>query len=294
MIAPRGGLLSIVPACLPVYSGSAMARKGQSRFRFLIKPDLIGSNGWLALRGDLLLPDADAETQKRDLARRFSATQVWFSDLDDFDSRSPAKLIAMRAVGAGHWNPAYMRWALGTLLLFLRFGKKTGESMGWKRYYDSFLKRDTGEDWLKEEAFQFIDRLLTPEKIARLLFPGVQEFYAAFVAEKYLVTRNLERIAYRYARVLPYTGYFHEVQDKAAVVEAFLKARPDVRRYGTGGDSAEDACAADALEFHHRKGTIEKPLCLFRADRPFAFNGSFNIAVGRNRAGLAEILAAYR
>jgi hypothetical protein len=266
----------------------------QGGIRFLIKPDILGTNGWLALREDLLLSGAGAEAQKRDLARRFAATQVWFADLDDFDSRSPAKIIAMHAVGAGHLRPAYLRWALRTLLLFLRHGRKRGESMSWKLYYDAFLKRNAGGDWLKDEAFRFIDRLLTPEKVSDLLYPAVREFYAAFGAEKYLVTRNLERIAYRYSKVLPYAGYFHEVPDKAALIESFLKARPEVKRYGSGGDSAEDGLAADLLDFYHRRGAIEKPLCLFRADRPGAFHGSFNVFVGKNRSGLSGILAAYR
>jgi hypothetical protein len=109
-----------------VYIGTCMAHGKRDSIRFLIRPDLTGSNGWLALRGDLLLPGADDEEQKRDLARRFARTQVWFSDLDDFDSRSPSKIMAMSAAGAGHLNPAYLRWVLEILLLFCRFGKKRG------------------------------------------------------------------------------------------------------------------------------------------------------------------------
>ena len=35
------------------------------------------------------------DDQKRQLARRFAAIEVEFSDLDDSDTRSPAKIIAM-------------------------------------------------------------------------------------------------------------------------------------------------------------------------------------------------------
>jgi hypothetical protein len=227
-----------------------------------------------------------------DLARRFATVQVWFSDLDDFDSRSPAKIIAMNAVGAGRLNPAYLRWLVETVLLFCRYGKKRGESLGWRRYYDTFLKLDAEHDWLKSEAFEFIERLLTPESISRLLYPSVREFYAGFGAEKYLVTRNLERIAYRYSKVLPYSGYFHEVSDKAAVVQRFIDLRPELRFFGSGGDSAEDEDAAELLDFHYRKGRIEKPLCLFRAGFPLSLNRAFNIYVGKNRGGLASLLAA--
>jgi hypothetical protein len=270
-----------------------MTRKAPNGIRYLIEPDLLGNNGWLAVREGLLPPGADTEAAKGHIARRFAAMQVWFADLDDFDTRSPAKGIAMRAVGVGHWNLSYMRWAVRTLLLFARFGRKRGEVLSWKLYYDSFLKRDAGKDWLKEEAFRFIDGFLTPARVEGLLYPAVREFYDSFGAQKYLVTRNLERIAYRYSKVLPYAGYFHEVRSKGALVKAFLKAHPEVRSCGSGGDSTEDESAADMLEFYHKKGEIEKPLCLFRAQRPGAFNGSFNLFVGKNRSGLAGILKAY-
>jgi len=258
-----------------------MAPRRRDRVEFIIRPNLTGTNGWLALRRDLC-PD--------ELPRRFAAIQVWFSDLDDFDSRSPAKIIAMKAVGAGYLNPAYYRWMLGTLLLFCRYGKKRGEAMGWQRYYESFLKRDAEHDWLKEEAFRFIDALLTPESVSSLLYPSVRDFYTLFAAEKYLVTRNLERIAYRYSKVLPYAGYFHEVKDKAALVERFIRERPGIRFYGSGGDSVEDEGAAEILDFYYRVGRIEKPLSLFRADSPHRLNRAFNIYVGKDRGGLARFL----
>jgi hypothetical protein len=267
-----------------------MARRKSDGVRFLIKPNPIGSNGWLAIREDLQGEGLGVEEQGRDLARRFAAIQVWFSDLDDFDSRSPAKIIARRAVGAGYLNPAYIRWALETLRLVCRYGLKRGEAISWKRYYDAFLKREAGQDWLNEEAYRFIDRLLAPGSISRLLYPAVREFYSGFGAEKYLVTRNLERIAYRYSRALPYSGYYHEVRDKAAVVEAFIESRPEVKRYGSGGDSDEDGSVADLLDFRYRRGDIEKPLCLFRAGSPFALDRAFNVYVGKDRRGLASIL----
>ena len=275
-----------------LYSCYIMIKTRQDHVRFLIKPNLIGSNGWLALREDLALEGAETAEQGRDLARRFTAIEVWFSDLDDFDTRSPAKIIAMNAVGAGGWNLAYARWILKTICLFFRYGKKRAEAMSWKLYYDAFLKRDAEGDWLKEEAFQFIDALLTPARISDLLYPSVLEFYASFGAEKYLVTRNLERIAYRYSKVLPYSGYFHEVRDKALVVEAFIKSHPGLRLYGVGGDSSEDQEAAEVLDSYFRKGEIEKPICLFRAASPFALNSSFNVYVGKDRSGLTSILAA--
>ena len=268
-------------------------KSDHGKIRFLIQPNPIGSNAWLALREDLIVEGGIAENF-RCLARRFEDIQVWFSDLDDFDTHSPAKIIAMKGVGAGRLNPAYALWAVQTILLFCRYGKKRAEAMSWKRYYDAFLKRAKDEDWLKDEAFRFIDELLTPEGIARLLFPAVPEFYAAFKAEKYLVTRNLERIAYRYSRVLPYSAYFHEVKDKAAIVESFLVSRPDTVRYGLGGDSEEDAEAAAVLEFYHRVGKIEKPLCLCRASYPLPLDRTFNIFVGKDRSGLSGVLSTQR
>jgi len=268
-----------------------MPRAREGKVRFLVKPDLRGSAGWLAFREGLVPRGADAAQAARGLAERFSAIQVWFSDLDDFDTRSPAKIIALRAVGAGHLNPAYARWVLRTLICVLRNGWKRAQAICWKRYYEAFLKEKAEGDWLKDEAFRFVDELLDRASIEALLYPGVADFYRRFGAEKYLVTRNLERIAFRYSKVLPYTAYFHEVEDKAALVEAFVESRPDVRRYGLGGDSEEDARAADALEALHRKGRIDMPVCLFRAPSPFALDKAFNLFVGKDRSALARVLA---
>jgi hypothetical protein len=261
------------------------------RVRFVIRPNLTGTNGWLALREDLSVGEPRSAEQRGDLARRFESIQVWFSDLDDFDSRSPAKIIAMKAIGAGRSNPAYIRWLFETLMLFCRYGRKRGEAMSWRLYYENFLKAEPEHDWLKDEAFRFIDGMLTSAGVADLLYPSVQEFYASFDADKYLVTRSLERIAYRYAKVLPYAGYYHEVRDKAVVVESFIEEHPYIKYYGSGGDSEEDAEVAEALDAFYRKGEIEKPLCLFRAGSPLALNKAFNVFVGKDRSGLAGILA---
>jgi hypothetical protein len=268
-----------------------MARFFGVQARFIIEPSLGGEGGWLALRGDLAPEGADLVDLRRQLARRFAGIQVWFSDLDDFDTRSPAKIIALKAVGAGRLSPAYAWWAVSTVALFLRHGRKRGEALSWKLYHDSFLKKEAGQDWLKDEAFDFIDRLLTPEGVAALLYPSVKEFYEAFGADKYLVTRNLERIAYRYSKVLPYAGYFHEARDKVAIVESFIASHPGIRRYGSGGDSEEDVAVAEFLERMYRRGGIERPICLFRAPSPRALNGAFNVFVGKDRSGLASLLA---
>jgi hypothetical protein len=264
-----------------------------NRVEFLIKPNLAGSNGWLALREDLILPGAEPVEAARSLSRRFAAIEVWFSDLDDFDSRSPAKLVAMKALGTSHLDPAYLRWGLGTAFSFLFEGRWRTEISCWKRYYEAFLKQNPEGDWLKEKAFESIDAFLTPRRIVSLLYPGVREFYASFGARKYLVTRNIERIAYRYSKVLPYTEYYHEVHDKASIVEAFMALYPEVRRYGSGGDSPEDAAVAEILDYYWRKGRIEKPLSLFRASTPRVLNPSFNVYVGKNRLGLAGIISGY-
>jgi hypothetical protein len=269
-----------------------MRRTSLRGLRFVIEPNLLGTNGWLALREDLAREDLARDDHAReDLARRFAGVQVWFSDLDDFDTVSPAKIIAMNAVGTGHLRPAYLRWVLKTIGLFRRYGRKRGESMSWKLYYDSFLKRSAEEDWLKDEAFAFIDRILAPESIPALLYPGVREFYSRLNAEVYLVTRNLERIAYRYSKVLPYSAYYHEAKDKASIVEAIVKSRPEVTRYGSGGDSSEDEEVAELLGAYYRRGLIERPVCLFRAESPSALSGSFNVFVGKNRSGLARVLS---
>lgn len=261
------------------------------RVRFLVKPNASGSNGWLALRDDLAGAARDGTEMGRDLARRFASLQVWFSDLDDFDTRSPAKIIAMRAVGAGYLNPAYLGWILETLFLFCSRGKKGGEAASWKNYYNRFLKAKAEGDWLNDEAFRFVDRLLASPSIEGLLYPGVIDFYARLGAEKYLVTRNLERIAFRYSKVIPYAAYYHEVEDKAALVNSIVESRPDVRRYGLGGDSIEDAQAADALDFQYRKGRIDLPICLCRTASPRALDPSFNVFVGKDRSALASLLA---
>jgi hypothetical protein len=194
-------------------------------------------------------------------------------------------------VGTGHFRPAYIAWLFRTIGLWMRQGRKLAESRGWKLYYDSFLKTSLDGDWLNEAGFRFIDRLLTPEGVSRLLHPGVEDFYARFPAEKYLVTRSLERIAWRYCKVLPYAGYYSEVSDKASLVEAFMKARPGIRYYGIGGDSAVEAEIALILEHAHKKGRIGQPVCLYRATSPRALDLDFNVFVGSDRSALAEALS---
>lgn len=270
---------------------TTMSKKAKNWVHYLIKPNLLGNNAWLGLRDDLLLPGADGEGQARELGRRFGAVQAWFSDLDDFDTRSPAKIIALRAVGTGHFRLGYLRWAMRSLGLIFSRGLSQAENLSWKLYYDTFLKTALDGDWLNEAGFRFIDRLLTPAGVARLLYPGVADFYSSFGADKFLVTRSLERIAWRYSRVLPYSGYYSEVGDKAQLMEAFIKARPGIRYYGLGGDSSVDAEAAEVLEHCHRKGRIEKPLCLFRAHSPLALDLRFNVFVGKDRSALAGLLA---
>jgi hypothetical protein len=267
-----------------------MITKNAAKVRFVVRPRLTGAKGWLALREDLLVGEGGSAEELRALKLRFASIQVWFSDLDDFDSRSPARIIALRAVGSSHGDPAYLRWAFRSLGLLCRYGTKRAEAMSWELYYDAFLKAEREHDWLKEEAFRFIEGMLSPEGVSRLLYPLVRDFYARFDADKYLVTRNLERIAYRYSKVLPYTGYFHETRDKARVVEDFVEEHPYIRYYGSGGDSGEDEEVAKLLDSLYRKGDIEKPICLFRAASPLTLNKSFNVFVGKNRGALAEAL----
>jgi hypothetical protein len=267
-----------------------MIGKNAARVRFIARPKLAGTKAWLALREDLIVGEGGRAEQLVALKLRFKSIQVWFSDLDDFDSRSPARIIALKGVGSDRTSPAYLRWAFRSLLLLCRYGLKRAEPMSWELYYNAFLKAEREHDWLKDEAFRFIDGMLSPEGVASLLYPSVPEFYARFDADKYLVTRNLERIAYRYSKVLPYSGYFHEARDKALVVEAFVEEHPYIRYYGSGGDSAEDEEVAKVLDFLYRKGEIEAPICLFRAGSPFALNKSFNVFVGKDRSALAEAL----
>ena len=163
--------------------------------------------------------------------------------------------------------------------------------MGWKLYYDAFLKKAAGEDWLKEEAFQFIDSLLDARVSLRPpLSGGPRMSDAGFGAEKYL--GDAQPRAHRLSatrspalhRLLP------RGQGQGGRRGGLHQVAAQVRRYGSGGDSAEDEVAADVLDFYYRRGLIEQPVCLFRAGSPLVLNRAFNVFVGKDRTALAKVL----
>lgn len=256
----------------------------------LYKSNGIFSNNWFGINDKFIASFKSSKNIKKEIFQRFQCIQTWFSDLDDFDTISPAKKIALKAIGTNHFNPKYIGWSFKTLILLIIGEKKKIENDRWKVYYDSFLKQNVDNDWLKDKAFNKIDTLLSKNYIRKLLYPGIEDFYNLFKADKFMVTRNLERIAYRYCKVLPYKGYYHEVKDKGKVVEEFIKKHPKIKYYGSGGDSVEDEVAVDVLKYYYKKGTIEQPLCLYRADSPKKINLKFDIFVGKNRQGLVDFI----
>ena len=260
---------------------------------YIVKPKLFTGSSWLGINSQFIsgLKNQDNLIEIKDnIASRFQKIEIWLSDLDEFDAKSPAKYVAFKAVGTNYFNFDYIKWAFHSFFcLFLKDRKKL-EVLRWKEYYNLFLKQNLDDDWLKDAAFNKIAVLLNQNKIDNLLYPGIIDFYDSFKARKIMITRNIERIAYRFCQFLSFYKYYYEVDDKGKIVETIIKENPQVRYYGIGGDSEEDALAFDTLLHYYKKGKIEKPLSLQRVYSVKKLFPHFDLYIGKDRRALVNVI----
>ncbi|MFH0797933.1 MAG: hypothetical protein V1906_00825 [Candidatus Woesearchaeota archaeon] len=216
-----------------------------------------------------------------DIKHRFANVQVWFSDLDDSDAKSPAKIIAASAIGASRFSLAYIGWCMKALYSSAAAGKPS-ESYLWADYVERFLR---GDGALREIKDKFTD-----DFVSSTLYGGVKEFYSLLSARKYYVTRNIAEVVRPYASLLGFDGYFSEAKDKGRAVDDFVIGNPQVTRYGCSGDSAEDESMLDVLHFYKGRGRISDVVSLYIAGSQNAVSPDFDLATSRDRTGLVALL----
>ena len=260
---------------------------------YIVKPKFFIGNSWLGINKQFLTGSKNKDTFaeiKDKIASSFQKIEIWLSDLDEFDAVSPAKYVAFKAVGTKYYNIEYIKWAFYSFLCLFFKNRKKLEVIRWKEYYNLFLKQNLDNDWLKDEAFKKIAVLLNQNKIKRLLYPGVIDFYDTLKVKKIMITRNIDRIAYRFCQFLSFYKYYYEVDNKGKIVESIIKENPHVRYFGIGGDSEEDASAYDTLLYYYKKGKIEKPLSLQRVYSMKKLFPDFDLYIGKDRRALVDVI----
>jgi hypothetical protein len=242
-------------------------------------------NSWFIVDEQQLNAQNDSEILQN-LSQRLIKTQVWFSDLDDSDAKSPGKEIALKhAVGTSHFNPEYWGWVVETAFTRLIKDKQVAETSSWKNYIDSFLR--------SPESMKEIQQIFTDEKIERTLFPGVEDFYSLLPAEKYYVTRNISEVAKVYANYLKFQDYFSESDSKGKVVEDFILKNPQIEHYGVSGDSEDDQEMVDVINFYSKRKPIELLVSLYITNSRNKLNDSFLVNISRDRTGLVELIRPF-
>jgi len=235
---------------------------------------------WVAVNGHENRTDTDI---MKNLFHRLQDVQVWFADMDDSDAYSPAKEIAEKAVGTIYTSPRYLNWCIGTAFALMAKGKKA-ESARWKKYVEKFLR--------KKRALKDLKEIFTEEKVKKSLYKDVERFYRALPADKYYITRNVREVVEAYAGYLGFKGTFPEADDKGKIVESFINGNPGIKRYGCSGDSIEDECVIDVLDFYRKKGKIEDTIGVYVTEKPEEShtNNKFEVQVSKERGALLEIL----
>ncbi|MFH1669780.1 MAG: hypothetical protein ABIA62_07680 [Candidatus Woesearchaeota archaeon] len=205
--------------------------------------------------------------------------QVWFHDLDDNHAKSPAKDIAMRAVGTGHLSSDYISWCAGTAIALAKQGKSC-ETERWRLYVDKFLRGTDAREQLKA--------MFTPERVCRSLYLGVRGFCSLFpAAGHHYVSRNIDEVVSAYASALDFDISYPESDQKHKVVEKFIFDNPQIEKYAVDGDSAEDAMMIDVLR-HYRKDVIG--FYSMDASRESDADEMFDVFTGKDRTGIVDIL----
>jgi len=236
------------------------------------------NNSWVFVRD---YDDVSREFICKDLKEKILSTQVWFSDLDDSDADSPAKLIAKKAIGTSHFSLRYISWCCGTAKDLL-FKCKNSESARWKKYVEKFLRTD--------KAVKGLEALFTPEFVQTSLYPSVEIFYSLLSAHKFYISRNVLPITQAYSNFLNFAGVYCEEDNKGEVVENFIKNHPQFVKYGISGDSVEDEAMVDVLNYYAKIGKIDVISCYISGNKYWE-SSKFDIQISKDRRGLLEIIS---
>ncbi len=198
--------------------------------------------------------------------RRITSLDVWFFDLDDTHTPSPAKRIARKGVGVDDVL-LYIGWCLETGVE-LAFEGEEGKIRSWERYVSFFL--DTPSK--REEAVKYINGF----------YSGVEDFVGMLNGGMY-VTRSIQEVASNYGDRLG-IGAFGEVKDKAKFVDAYLSANSWIRSVGVEGDSLEDGEMADVARAYGKETVA------IYVSKTKRIETGFDIATSRDHSGLVTLL----
>ena len=199
--------------------------------------------------------------------RRLTSLDVWFFDLDDTHTPSPAKRIARNAGGVDDIL-LYIGWCFETGVELAFEGEK-GKIRSWERYVSLFL--DTPSK--REEAVKYVNGF----------YPGVEDFVGVLSGRKTYVTRSIQEVADHYGNRVDIKAV-GEVKDKAAFVDAYLSANPWIKSVGVEGDSLEDGEMASVARAY---GLDVVAIYVSPVKR---IESGFDIAISKDHSRLVELL----
>ncbi len=217
-----------------------------------------------------------AESIIDNLRERFYSTEAWFLDLDDNHAKSPAKMIAKRALGTSRFNPSYLNWCLQTAVALATRGKAS-ESESWRDYVEKFLRNP--------ESIEEVRKVITPELAKNSFYPGVLDLCGMLTGRKIYVSRNIEPIIRVYAGVANIDDCIAECSDKSFPVSEYLTRNLHLNNVGIEGDSEEDIKMIEAARSRDRK-----VISICSMDSPEKPVEGFDFYVSKDRRGLVELL----
>jgi hypothetical protein len=203
--------------------------------------------------------------------KRILSLDMWFFDLDNTHTPSPAEKIARAGYGVGILDvPSFIVWGIETLAE-LGFGTEEGKIKSWNKYVTKFVNTPVK----RQGSVQYVNGF----------YPGVEDFIDALQGDGIYVTRSLQEVADVYARKL---GIFAvgDVRDKVSFVDAYLQANPFIQSVGVQGDSEEDGEMARVARAY-RKETI----AIYVSGTKRIEKG-FDIAISRDHSELVSLLKA--
>jgi hypothetical protein len=239
--------------------------------KFLIEPS---EGAWVAVNDKYAGNDSQDKIKER-LRDNILEREMWFSDIETL-AKIPSWNIALQHVGTSFSEPDYLKW-VSSIILALTLKDKDAEADCWHRCSSKFLKRTENDEELK--------RFLSQQKIGETLYPGTTDFFSQLDAWKYFITRNVERVGKEYRKVLDFTRFFHETNDKEDRANKLFFVHPHRNKYAVSGNSNEDLVVVDTL---NRFGC--GVLSLYVADSPKKANEQFDVSIGKDYSGLVKIL----
>ncbi len=246
--------------------------------KFLIEPGLFSRNDtWVGI-DDKYAAGRSRDDLIKEYREQIARTQTLFSDLDDTDADSPAKKLAYEAFGTRHFSPSYLLWAVG--YGFPARGLKSREIPAWDHYASRFLNNQSVRDEL--------GRRFTAEYARRLLYPGVEEFYAHFdprQCKKIYLSRNLSEIVNAFAQALGFDASYPEERDKSKAIKRYLQQNLKVYFVTVKGDSAEDTPKVEEINWMARVLSIQ----VMKKPHDHFLPG-FRFATSRDQTGLVSLL----